>query len=214
MKSLTSTSFVFFASALYITIGAGFQYHEKLLVNTKTHSQGHHKINRRQSIEHRECYKSVVHGEFCNSGAFQDYASVFQRCNDSASANFFQAACTQNSMGKFCTEDTRLKEDIKNACNSSNSSCSSECRDLLITIRSELGCCIESLYNNSKVRIYDPISFAYSLWSTCGVEPVTQECPPSTITLPPAQVDPTCSSDSAVRFQLASSALCRLQLSH
>ena len=208
---MTSTSLVLCVSVLYITSSAGSQYHEHM--DMKTHSQARpeiHVINRRQ-VGSSQCYKLAVH-ELCTNGAFQDYASVFQKCNDSAIANALQAQCKQNSMGRFCTEDVSLKEDIKNACNnSSNSSCSSECKDVLITIRSELGCCIASLYNDSNVVIsHDPISFSYSLWSSCGVEPV-QECPPSTITLPPVQVDPTCSGNSSVKYQLASLALCRHQ---
>ncbi len=85
-------------------------------------------------------------------------------------------------------------------CDSSSSSCSRECREYLIRARSELGCCVHA-FNATILDIDDrKEEFAYSLWSKCNVEPVTQEC----FTLPPTPVDPTCDEAAHLAARLES----------
>ena len=47
-------------------------------------------------------------------------------------------------------------------------SCSDGCRDSLQQFNKELGCCLNSIYNNSFVGKYLPFT-EYSLWSNCGL---------------------------------------------
>ena len=47
--------------------------------------------------------------------------------------------------------------------------CSDSCRRGLHQVRSELGCCLNSIYNNSFVGEHLPFA-NYSLWSNCGLE--------------------------------------------
>ena len=212
MIFFTSTTFTFCVSALCITSVVGSYNHgHPLLINAKTHFQGRpepHKIFKRQA-NFRQC-DMVLLKELCTNGAYQDYASVFQRCNDSTTAYLFQTICTPNSMGEVCADDIFLQKGIKRVCSDSNSTCSSDCKDLLNSTRSELGCCIASIYNDSTTPLlYSPTAYAYPLWSSCEVEPVEAECPPSLITLPPAQDDTICSSYSHIeKTQLASATLC------
>lgn len=50
--------------------------------------------------------------------------------------------------------------------------CSDSCRDSLRQVRSELGCCLNAIYNNSFVGEHLPFA-DYSLWSNCGLESET-----------------------------------------
>ncbi len=168
----------------------------------------HHRIHRRQGDSNQDDCDMVVHDELCTNGFYQDVVNVYQRCNDAFRSTIFQDYCTPNSMGGYCffSQYNPLERNVRRVCASSNSTCSQECRDLLISTRSELGCCIQSFRNRS-----NHIPYAYSLWSSCDVEPVTQECPPSTVTLSPTPVDPTCSNNGAALLQLLYSAVCKRQ---
>ncbi len=54
--------------------------------------------------------------------------------------------------------------------------CSGECRNSLLAIRDELGCCINAFYNNTALyAVYNPV-LSYPLWSRCNVEPPNSTC--------------------------------------
>ncbi len=194
-------------SALCIMSAAGSYNHgHPLLMNTKTHSPEPHKIHKRQdySDQDRLCLP-VIAAAGCENGLYQEYASLSQRCNASDDAQVLQDTCSRNSMGNYCgsIDIDPLETNIGRVCGIS-STCSFECRNLLVSARNRLGCCV-SAYNNS----VSEFAYAYSLWSSCGIEPVTEKCSSSTIKLQPAQVDPTCTSD--VFAERVQSLLCRKQ---
>ncbi len=114
---------------------------------------------------------------FCVNGYYQEFASLLQNCNRSGDAQRIQDGCIRNSMGAYCPLSGNFRLSIKRLCDSS----SSECRDLLITLRNQQGCCVNILNNSNVYTLYECSSYAYSLWSSCGVEPVTEECQPSTV---------------------------------
>lgn len=60
---------------------------------------------------------------------------------------------------------------------------------------------------NRSIFSFDDPSYSYPLWSSCGVEPVTQKCPPSPIVIYPVPVDPTCTA--AVAEARLTSITCR-----
>ena len=190
-----------------------YDHRQPLLANIKTHLVRQSKFHKfKRQVEDNHC-DALAREVFCTNGFYNGYANVLQRCNYSESATYFQDICTPNSMGRFCIADTyTLQKDFESACDSSNSTCNSECRDVLVSIRSEEGCCIASIYNDSsKIWFYSPEPFSYTLWSNCGVEPVTQACPPSTITLTQTEPDPTCSGNLTSTLQLLYSTICRRQ---
>ena len=210
-------------SALWITSTEGSYFHgHPLLVNTKNYSQIQQTLDpwkmksedpqrMKRQIEFNqdgrcEALRNVI---FCNNGLYNDYANVFQRCNSSDFATIIEVLCISNSMGAFCNASISvLQSEVESSCDSST--CSSECRDVLTNIRSEVGCCIASIYNDSsRTLFYSPEPFNYTLWSNCGVEPVTQACPPSTVTLTKTEPDPTCSGNITSTLQLLSSTICR-----
>ncbi len=111
-------------------------------------------------------------------------------------AAFTREGCRRNSAGDYCAlAETYAVNDIGTIaweCSTDSSPvCTSRCKNLLTLIRSELGCCIYVFFNNSASPFFTPSPFLNSVWERCGVEPITEQCTPSTIELPPVQVDPT-----------------------
>ncbi len=135
-----------------ITTTAGAYNHgHPLLVNSKTHSRGQpepHKIHKRQGDSNRDNCDVVVHDELCTNGYYQDTVNVYQRCNKSYLATEIQAFCIPSFMGGYCLrkQQSTLERNVTRICGSTSSTCSQECRDVLISTRSELGCCIQSAY--------------------------------------------------------------------
>ena len=56
--------------------------------------------------------------------------------------------------------------------------CSSECATHLTTIRNQLGCCINTVFNLTGPDQFTTVevAFSYSLWSRCGVAPISTTC--------------------------------------
>ena len=196
---------------LYITSTAGSYYHgHPHLIDTNTHSEGQlepHKIFKREGgfNQYLMC-NPIVESESCTNGQSQEIARMSQRCNDPLKARKYQNGCMQNDMGNYCGMDAgSQRSKINRACKSSLS-CSSECKEVLLSTRSELGCCA-NVFNDS-VLYGNTAQFSYSLWSRCNVEQVTEECRPSTIRLSPTtSLDSTCNTETLqLRMQ---SALCR-----
>ena len=91
--------------------------------------------------------------------------------------------CDINSDGEFCALNNELQATtimIQNCAGSVNGgTCSSSCRNSMFTLRNVLGCCINSLYNGTLIRISPTIQnadqllsfFTNSFWSRCGVTP-------------------------------------------
>ena len=101
--------------------------------------------------------------------------------------------------GDFFDVDVAGLIEFDNACGSSNTSCTPECKDFLTATRVQLGCCV-SVLNDSKRSDSDRQPYRYSLWSLCGVEPVTEQCATSFDL--PTEIDPTCNISSSSTEQL------------
>ena len=163
--------------------------------------QPHH-LHKRQDDSSEAC-DQAVHNELCTSGYFQDFATLSLECNDRDNAETIQKACQSSPSGTICGlfNNYELIFAVTTACDNSSTTCSSDCHDLLTTIRAELGCCI-SFFNTT-----DAPAFNNSLWSLCNVEVVNdKECASAgPIQLPDSiTVDPTCTAESnsfTARFQ-------------
>ena len=211
MKSLYLYILLFCANAIYATITGSYNYGHPLFIKSKLNTQGEselHKIQKRQenSDENDVCTRALA-DELCNNGFYQGYASILQSCNDSSQeAQTLQNDCTQNSMGEYCglLGDILKTSGIETVCNNSIDTCSPECRSLLNTTRQRLGCCINFI-NSTLYSDYSSSLPAILPWSSCGVEPVTQQCEPGPIDLQ-SGVHLPCSSEAFI-----SNVLCRQQ---
>lgn len=186
-----SCQLLFCVSVLSFTRCVGtYNYGQPLLESAKTGSKG---LLKRQLPEADIISQFIRCGELaieeqCNSGLLQAAAEVAVNCNDLQMAQFFHNSCRRNSNGRYCDSGSSFlfvyTKDITNVCRNSTTVCSTECRNLLTRTRNELGCCINIGQNDSSNLIYDPEPFNYTLWSNCNVEPITEECTPSTVNLP------------------------------
>lgn len=162
-----------------------------------------HLLHKRQASQDDIC-NAVVTREICTNGYYEDYAYVITRCGQYSTARSIQNACRSNSVGTFCGSIDFDSEMFDAVCGGSTTTCSTECMDLLNTTRTEAGCCVKVLNDTS----FQPV-LSYSLWSLCGVEPVTEDCGPSPFDLP-SERDPTCTLSNFLT-PLYSRVLCRAE---
>ena len=149
----------------------------------------YHKIHKRQA-DTRSCYGTIL-PQLCTNGLAQELADLALQCGESYDAHDLFNKCQRNPMGVYCGDiaiDREIINDISAACRGSN--CTSQCRNLLINIRNELGCCINIIFNGSSYSHY--FAFSYSLWASCEVEPVPNDCTSSTLIRRPISIDPSC----------------------
>lgn len=157
--------------------------------------------------------------DYCNYDSDQEYADLAFRCDDIMSeslrpqARLFRDTCSLNSNREFCSgivsHAIALSKNVGFSCNSSIT-CSPDCRLILNIFLEELGCCV-NFFNNtddSSADVFHPRGFQYSLWSLCGLEPVTEVCTsvsnPSDLSKP---ADPTCTE--AIFLEQLASITCR-----
>ena len=114
-------------------------------------------------------------------------ADLALRCNRSDAAVIREDSCRRNSDGLYCGLAVTYVNEVFNIevnCTTAlTSGCAAECRNLLMLIRNELGCCINLFWNSTSSGIFRPGAFNNSLWTTCGVAPVTETCSSSPISL-------------------------------
>ncbi len=150
----------------------------------------HHK---RQTNSDEEVCVTAMLTNRCTSGYYEAYAYLLAKCNVNETARSLQDTCRRHSRGYFCGSSLYPFNISRGACgNSSITTCPTECRNLLNTARAQLGCSV-SVYNNSDYITHS--YFSYSQRSLYGVEPVTEECAPSSFGMLPG-VDPNCTEES------------------
>ena len=89
--------------------------------------------------------------------------------------------------------------------NTPTEDCSAACKEGLQQLNDELGCCVNSIYNNSFPGEYLPFA-EYSLWSNCGLE---SEAPGFCTTLDGPPVNKACSDQEELENLGAYSQECR-----
>ena len=157
---------------------------------------GHSQPQKRQAPapDQDQTCNNVIRSQQCISGHDQAYANLYYQCGYSIYAIGSESSCRANALGQFCgTFDVySLRNSIESTC--SSTPCTAECRDLLVSIKNQFGCCA-SVINDTTSGLSGSsasVVFNYTLWSDCRVEPSREECGPSTITLmqsmPPATI--------------------------
>ena len=145
----------------------------------------------------RRC-QGIIYDQQCNNGQAQETVNLGLRCNLPSLAIQAQNVCRRNSDGLYCGLAINYiyeVDSIEETCATAiTSSCTTQCRDLLMFIRNELGCCVNLIFNSTtNSLLFMPEVFNNSLWTTCGVAPVTETCSSSSISLDTTiDVDPNC----------------------
>ena len=141
---------------------------------------------------YRRCQGIVVE-QGCNNGLLQEFVDLAYRCNQSQAAEATHVSCQHNPSGRYCGLAFAFYAEvtsIQSVCATSDTSCTDQCRTLLTNIRNDLGCCISVTFNDSSGLFANVQAFRYSLWSSCGIEPVANDCMSSSVTLTHMPVDP------------------------
>ena len=100
--------------------------------------------------------KALSGPQECTNGLYQELADLALRCGQSQAAQNLFNGCQQNPMGVYCGIATGEKiPAILAACRGSN--CTPQCRNLLMNIRNELGCCINVILNDTSDQYYTPL---------------------------------------------------------
>lgn len=190
-------------SAFCTTISAGMMEH-------RPHKREH--LPPELDQEGQNICSGFVLGAQCTSGYFQEYIDFAAKCNDIGIYRTIAASgyCDVNAMGEICTaliEEAIIAErNASRVCGTSPTTCSSDCRDLLVTIHDRQGCCVHK-FNTTDIQLL----YSYSLWKLCNVKPVAEqrECE-SIFDFSNTQVDPTCTRASYFQ-QLYFNVFCRRQ---
>ena len=201
MKIFTP-AFLLCVSALSIkSTAAVYNHGHPLFMNTKMQSSESRDVRKRQiEVNQLRVCQGIVFEEQCTSGLAQLGVNLSVECNSNEAAETINRGCQSNSDGFYCAlAFSYLFNDIGTIvteCAMSVSTCTARCRNLLVLIRSELGCCISTMFKNSASAIYNPQPFRDALWRSCEVDLITEPCPPSTIVVPQLPVDPTCTPNT------------------
>ena len=143
----------------------------------------------------RRCL-GIFQDQLCNNGLLQEGIDLIFRCNLASLAVTIQDSCRRNSNGLYCDLASTYVNEVNNiettCATALTSGCTAQCSNLLMLIRSELGCCINLVFNSTANVFFSPEAFSNSLWTTCGVAPVTETCS-SPISLDTTiDIDPNC----------------------
>ena len=145
--------------------------------------------------QQRRCL-GIIQDQQCNNGLLQEGADLALRCNQASVAVSLQDSCRRNSNGLYCSLASTYNEvnNIEATCATAlTSGCTAECSNLLMLIRNEIGCCVNLVLNSTANNVVFGDAFNNSLWTTCGVAPITETCSSSPISLDTTiDVDPNC----------------------
>lgn len=158
-----------------------------------------HSVHKRQAelIQLRTC-TGIISDEQCNNGLIQESINLALRCNGRQQALLLAGSCQRNSRGEYCSLAQTYQQDVSTlafVCRDSVEACTTRCRNYLTLLREELGCCLNLAFNNTLSPLNSPALFGYALWSSCGVEPITEECS-DTVRLPVTELDFACTAET------------------
>ena len=145
--------------------------------------------------ELRECQRLTQQVQ-CTGGLTQRVVDLEARCNQS-SVHTTSESCSRNSNGDYCDLARTYASDVNQALVSCAAigECTEQCSNQLMLLRDRLGCCINTIYNNSLSILYTPGPFTYALWTGCSVPPPNETCSATTVSIPEAQIDPSCTTE-------------------
>ena len=158
--------------------------------------------------------------DVCSNDCGGIYANYLKTvCEDDFVSESLQIFCTLTdgsaAIGTHCRYavgdvlDSKLFDTLFSCYNiTPNSSCPSDCRDGLLSVKAQIGCCYQNIYNNTlyltelfNAGLLTPNEFigfedlnnpAGNPWTLCKIEP-PQKCERPPFTLPPTPLSQKCS---------------------
>lgn len=206
-----------FGVAMTYSSGPPFSYSEIL-------PQASQPRDKRQSIYMDtntilECVGSTAEAQ-CTSGFNEGFVNTLAQCGRNDLASEAAKRCARNEKGELCAAKivTSLNSfnNVRQGCQAAIglSPCTSGCTTALQTLRNDLGCCINSIFNVSGFNINLrelPLSEAFSqvgfnqyfsshLMAVCGVETI-EDCP-SIPSFTPGIRDIPCTYEEALQHAI------------
>ena len=135
----------------------------------------------------------------CDPNFGQRVVDFYLGCNDTTNARGVIGSCSRNENERFCFEfgrgqvlSSNYTNPLQSSCPSlndySNYECTDTCRAALQSLKSNVGCCLNSHYNISVDLQYNNAG----LWSACSVHPPSS-CQASTLTVDSGTIRRNCS---------------------
>lgn len=120
----------------------------------------------------------------CEPQCLEPMVNAMRECESEVGIGLVMAACGSNDDGELCfsvflSSVADIVSGITHCLQATPDSCSSECREDLLTIRGDFGCCYGNYYNSSSAYALkymmnsatETLS-SFHLWHTCGVDTV------------------------------------------
>ena len=119
----------------------------------------------------------------CRSSTMKAFADDYNAHGCQQVAKDLYNTCSITEEGVWCMEKPLinnffildLADLAQSVCSSNGSTCTAECRSALQDIRSNVGCCINNLFNNTYLQlvytevIFNSILSRKEVWTSCGV---------------------------------------------
>jgi hypothetical protein len=177
-----------------------YQHHSTKLNVLQDHSEQHQlHVVKRQTVgtPEDEAYCSArISDAACSTGLNQGTIDAELTCGRTTIEQATRDAkgCAINEHGKYCSSAWRLFNvnsielmNIEGNCSGVvvSGACPTPCHTLLEDFRSRLGCCINTLINNTRRGSSRAASVDYRVWNLCGVPLPAAECGNNPVTINP-----------------------------
>jgi hypothetical protein len=193
--------FLLSASVFSITSANNYGIHLQVNGLPALHSHDIHKRQNPVFDQLRVC-QGIISERQCNNGLVQQTVDLLEQCNMEPLAQLIADRCRRNLNGDYCNVASTHIVNVNSAATvcalSPRNNCTSECRELLMLLRDELGCCVNLEFNSTLSPVYSPSVFTPELWSSCDIELVTEECTPSTVQLRGTAGERTCTASELI----------------
>ena len=161
-----------------------------------------HHIAKRQTADPQDligCVATIIDYQCGTSGYIQQTVSIALGCRNESYARNSANTCARSENGESCgvatvryllsdTDHTNARSCSDNVILGSQA-CPVACRTFLESVKSKLGCCINTYLNTTDSPLYEFYShdryFDYRLWSACGVPLPAMRCENNSISLNP-----------------------------
>ena len=161
-----------------------------------------HHIAKRQTADPQDligCVATIIDYQCGTSGYIQQTVSIALGCRNESYARNSANTCARSENGESCgvatvryllsdTDHTNARSCSDNVILGSQA-CPVACRTFLESVKSKLGCCINTYLNTTDSPLYEFYShdryFDYRLWNACGVPLPAMRCENNSISLNP-----------------------------
>ena len=179
----------------------------------RDHNEQHQLVKRQNNVGSPEDYAyciARISDAVCSSGLTQGSIDVGLTCGRTRIEDAVRDAngCAINEHGQYCSSALTLfdvnnirRMNIEGNCSGvvTSGTCSIACRSLLEDFRSRLGCCINTLVNNTRSSV--SASVDYRVWNLCNVPLPAADCGNHPVTVNPPDSVQECTDEQYLNMK-------------